>query len=124
MIGVGIILIITFQFISFIGPTLEPHLRKLNVTPAGVSLILFLMNLMECLCPPIVCWISGLRINQLSIIAVGQLIFFVGFTLLGPTVFLPINPSVLLSTIAVVIIGIANAMAIVPSHECLVKIAM
>lgn len=102
---------------GFLDPTLEPHFRTFGVTPQIVGFIFLIMSAAYAMASPVIGWISGRVMNTLPIIITGLLITAMGFFLLGPSDFLRLPPSPLVSVFAMAVIGIAFSLALIPTFE-------
>jgi len=124
VLAVGTVVVICSNTISFLDPTIEPHFREMNVSPSYVSIVFLLMSVAYTICSPIVGWFAGYWDNKFPLMAIGLLISAGGLFLLGPSILLPIDPSLALSITAMVIIGISYAIAFIPTFECLLDTVM
>ena len=112
------------QTISFLDPTIEPHFRSMNLSPTYVSLVFLLLSGAYTIFSPIVGWFGSHIDNKFPIMAFGLFLSCDGLLLLGPSILLPIQPSLWLSIVSMVIIGIGYAIAFIPTFETILEVAM
>ena len=124
VIVVGIIVVFISQTISFLDPTIEPHFRSMNLSPTYVSLVFLLLSGAYTIFSPIVGWFGSNIENKFPIMAFGLFLSCDGLLLLGPSILLPIQPSLWLSIVSMVIIGIGYAIAFIPTFETILEVAM
>ncbi|CAG2163322.1 unnamed protein product [Oppiella nova] len=121
---VGIVVVLVSQTISFLDPTVEPHFRDLNISPEYVSIVFLLLSAAYTVFSPIVGWFSGYFDNKFPIMALGMFLTSVGLLLMGPSFLIPLEPSLLISVGAMGLIGVAYAIAFIPTFESILDIAL
>jgi MFS family permease len=121
---VGSVVVIVSQTISFLDPTVEPHFREMNISPEYVSIVFLLLSAAYTITSPIVGWFSGLVENKFPIMALGLLLSSFGLLFIGPSFLIPLNPSLLISIASMALIGVAYAIAFIPTFEALLDIAL
>ncbi|XP_054156691.1 MFS-type transporter SLC18B1-like [Oppia nitens] len=121
---VGLIVMLVSQTISFLDPTIEPHFREMNISPEYVSIVFLLLSATYTVCSPLVGWFSGYFDNKFPIMALGMLVTGIGLLLIAPSFLLPIQPSLLLSVASMGLVGVAYAVAFIPTFESLLDLAL
>jgi MFS family permease len=121
---VGSVVVIVSQTISFLDPTVEPHFREMNISPEYVSIVFLLLSAAYTITSPIVGWFSGLVDNKFPIMALGLLLSSCGLLLLGPSFLIPLDPTLLMSIASMALIGVAYAIAFIPTFEAILDIAL
>ena len=121
---VGIVVVLVSQTISFLDPTVEPHFREMNISPEYVSIVFLLLSATYTISSPIVGWFSGYFDNKFPIMALGMFLTCDGLLLMGPSFLIPLDPSILLSVASMALIGIAYALAFIPTFESILDIAL
>lgn len=124
MIVVGVVVVVICQTTSFLNPTVEPHLNAMNVSPVYVGIAFLLLFLTYTLCAPIIGLLSGKVDNKFAIMALGLFLSSHALLLLGPSSFIPINASLWLSMSSMAFLGLAYAVAFIPTFESILEIAM
>ena len=124
VIVVGIVVIIISQAIAFLNPTLEPHFREMDIGPEFVSLVFLVLSGAYTISSPIVGWFASYWDNKFPIMALGLFLSCLALLLLGPSILIPLDPTLWLSVLSMVIIGIAYAIAFIPTFESILDIAM
>lgn len=121
---VAVVVAVVSQSAGFLDPTLEPHFRQYNLGTNVVGFVFLAMSLSYAILSPFVGWIASKMENKLPLMIVGLLVSAVGLALLGPAWFLPLEPTVWLSVMAVVLMGFAHAIAFIPTFESILDIAI
>ena len=92
--------------IGFLQAVLEPHIRPLNLTPFEIGLMFVLNGLTYAICAPIVGFVTDKGLPERVSTAIGSLLVVVAFLLIGPSPLLPIENSLPLCIIALIIHGL------------------
>lgn len=105
---------------GFLQTGLEPHLRRMNMSPINISLIWVLLGAFYGLASPL----GGLicdRFSSSAVAIVGALLMILSFTIIGPLPFLPITMSTSLVILSIIFIGISIAFEFVSGFSCACK---
>lgn len=121
---VALVVAIVSQSAGFLDPTLEPHFRQYDLGANVVGFIFLAMSLSYAILSPFVGWAASKMDNKSPLMIAGLLLSAVGLVLLGPSWFLPLEPTVWLSSLAVVLMGFAHAIAFIPTFESILDIAI
>lgn len=121
---VAVVVAVVSQSAGFLDPTLEPHFRQYNLGTNVVGLVFLAMSLAYAILSPFVGWAASKMDNKMPLMIAGLLLSAVGLALLGPAWFLPIGPTIWLSTLAVVLMGFAHAIAFIPTFESILDLAI
>ncbi|KAG8192957.1 hypothetical protein JTE90_028080 [Oedothorax gibbosus] len=124
VVVVCLILAVASQAQGFIDPTLEPHMRQYNLDTSIIGLLFLLLSAAYAISSPIVGWVSGKVENKYPIMIVGLILVTLAMLLLGPSDFLPIDGSLWLSIVALILLGFSFAAAYVPTFESMFIAAM
>lgn len=92
----------TSASIGFISATLEPHLRDFNLTPVVLGVIFVINGGIYALTAPFFGWLIDKYVNPKFVTIAGSLIICIGFMLIGPAPFIPLE-----TTLWVVVPGLA-----------------
>jgi MFS family permease len=122
--AVSVVVAVVSQSSGFLDPTLEPHFRQYQLGTNVVGFVFLAMSLAYAILAPIVGWIASKMDNTFPLMIVGLLVSAAGLVLLGPAWFLPLEPTVWLSFLAVVLMGFAHAIAFIPTFEAILDIAL
>lgn len=121
---VCMVVVIVSQSQGFLDPTVEPHFRQYGLGTHFVGFVFLLMSAAYAILSPIVGWIAGKIENKFPLMIIGLIISAVGLALIGPSSFIGMEPSAGLSSVAMVIMGLAYAVAFIPTFECLLVFAI
>ena len=121
---VCLVVVIVSQSQGFLDPTVEPHFRQYGLGTHFVGFVFLLMSAAYAILSPIVGWIAGKIENKFPLMIIGLIISAVGLALIGPSSFIGMQPSAGLSSFAMVIMGLAYAVAFIPTFECLLVFAV
>ncbi|XP_021345597.1 MFS-type transporter SLC18B1-like isoform X2 [Mizuhopecten yessoensis] len=111
---------------SILDPTLEPHLEEFNLSSELIGLLFLLMAAVYAIASPIWGWISDRVKDSRIILVFGCLMSTGGMLLLGPSTLLGFEKDyneLWLNIVSLVIIGVADSAAIIPTFDLLFKIA-
>lgn len=121
---VCMVVVIVSQSQGFLDPTVEPHFRQYGLGTHFVGFVFLLMSAAYAILSPFVGWIAGKIENKFPLMIIGLIISAVGLALIGPSSFIGMEPSAGLSSFAMVIMGLAYAVAFIPTFECLLVFAI
>ena len=122
--AISLVVVIVSQSQGFLDPTVEPHFRQYGLGTGFVGLVFLLMSLAYALLSPITGWIATKMENKYPLMFIGLMLSAFGLILLGPSWFIPLTPDVWISTISMVIMGFAYAVAFIPTFECILDLAI
>lgn len=123
VINSGVIIVVA-QLLSFLDPTVEPHLRSIGLGTNLVSLIFLILSATYTLSSPFIGWFSQMVPNKFQIMAVGLLLLGLEFLFLGPAEMIPIETNFTQTAIVMALIGISYSIAFIPTFETLNNLAM
>ncbi|KAK9738924.1 Major Facilitator Superfamily [Popillia japonica] len=110
---------------GFLDPTLEPHLRKFNLSAGNMGLIFLLLSAMYGIFSPVWGFISDKITNYWYLMSMG--LFFNSFSLLflGPSPVLPfLEQTIFLNILSLSALGIFVAMAVIPTYQGILDSAL
>jgi MFS family permease len=81
----------TSASIGFLGATLEPHLRQFNLSPVLLGMVFVINGAMYALTAPVWGWMVDKWLNPKIAAFIGSVLIVIGFSLIGPASFLPIE---------------------------------
>lgn len=84
-------IIVTSMSIGFLQATLEPHLRQFGLSPIVLGLMFVINGGTYALSAPVWGWLCDKYIPPKTVTIIGTLLVAVGFCLVGPAPFIPIN---------------------------------
>lgn len=120
---VCLVVVTTSNLIGFLDPTIEPHLREINIRPEFVGLLFVLLSTTYTVFSPLVGWFAGKLNNKFGLMSFGLLLGCDGLLLLGPSSLVPLDASVSLIVFAMGLIGVAYSIAFIPTFECILDLA-
>nr|XP_027198550.1 uncharacterized protein LOC113792803 [Dermatophagoides pteronyssinus] len=123
VINSGVIIVVA-QLLSFLDPTVEPHLRSIGLGTNLVSLIFLILSATYTLSSPFIGWFSQMVPNKFQIMAVGLLLLGLEFLFLGPAEMIPIETNFTQTAIVMALIGISYSIAFIPTFETLNNLAI
>ncbi|XP_026680170.1 uncharacterized protein LOC113467894 [Diaphorina citri] len=88
---IAITVVIASNVWAFLDPTLEPHLRDLNLSSSEMGFVFLLFSALYGIFSPFWGYIADKIDNHWSMMVTGLLLTTVGLLLLGPSGFLPYN---------------------------------
>lgn len=110
---------------AFLDPTLEPHLRKFNLTTNSVGLIFLLFSALYGLSSPLWGWVADKNDNHWSMMVIGLFMCTIGLLLLGPCPYIQfLKPSIWLIIVALSILGVSVALALLPTFQGILRSAV
>lgn len=92
--------------IGFLQATLEPHLRPLKLSPLQMGLMFVLNGATYALSAPCWGWLCDKKLSPRGVTAFGALVVVVAFTFVGPMPFLPLDTSLPMCIVSLVVHGI------------------
>lgn len=119
-------IVIAAMIWSILDPTLEPHLEEFNLSSELIGLLFLLMAAVYAIASPFWGRISDKMTDSRPILVIGCLMSSGGMLLLGPSTLLGFQQDdniLWLNVVSLVIIGIADSAAIIPTFDLLFKIA-
>ncbi|KAL3281190.1 hypothetical protein HHI36_004407 [Cryptolaemus montrouzieri] len=127
VVVIGLVVVFASSTWSFLDPTLEPHLRKFNLTPEKVGLIFLLFSALYALSSPLWGWLADKIDNHWSMMVIGLYFCTIGLLLLGPSPYIPfLNSfkSLWLIIIALCLLGVSVALTLLPTFRGILTSAM
>jgi len=121
---ISLVVVVVSQSQGFLDPTVEPHFRQYNLGTSFVGVVFLLMSFAYAILSPITGWIATKMDNKYPLMIIGLLLSALGLVLLGPSWFIPMTPNVWISTISMIIMGFAYAVAFIPTFECILDLAI
>jgi MFS family permease len=106
---------------GFLDPTIEPHFRQYGIAPEYVGLVFLTMSAAYTISSPISGWFAGRIENKAPLMVIGLMVTSFGYVLLGPSKFLGLEPSFWLSSISMMILGLAYSLAFIPTFETILE---
>jgi len=104
---------------TFMDPTLEPHLRQFGITPVKLGLVFLAAACSYTTTSLIVGWISAKFQEKMIFMVLGLLLIAAGYLVLAPAPFLNLPSNMTVNTIAVVLTCIGIAVAFIPTFEAI-----
>ncbi|XP_074027066.1 MFS-type transporter SLC18B1 isoform X2 [Leptinotarsa decemlineata] len=121
----GTVVVIVSSTWSFLDPTLEPHLRRFDLSPEHMGLVFLLFSALYGISSPAWGWLADKVNNHWSMMIMGLVMCTIGLLLLGPCPILPFyNEGVWLDLIALSILGISVALALIPTFQGILTSAL
>ncbi|KAI5704783.1 hypothetical protein M8J76_002683 [Diaphorina citri] len=122
---IAITVVIASNVWAFLDPTLEPHLRDLNLSSSEMGFVFLLFSALYGIFSPFWGYIADKIDNHWSMMVTGLLLTTVGLLLLGPSGFLPYNENVLwLNLVSLSIIGVSVSLTLMPTFKGLLQCAI
>lgn len=109
----------TFMW-SILDPTLEPHLRKFQLTPELIGIIFLVMAAAYAVTAPLWGWISDKVTDQRPLLVIGFLFACLGSLLIGPSPLIGLDQDyyqLWLVVLALVILGASASLSSVPTFD-------
>ncbi|XP_030765436.1 MFS-type transporter SLC18B1-like isoform X3 [Sitophilus oryzae] len=120
-----LIIIISSMTSSFLEPTLEPHLRKFNLTPSQVGLMFLFLTASYGIFSPIIGWLTDKLNNYSWLMTSSLLCSSVVLLFLGPSpIFSQIKDSIWLNIVVLIALGILIAMSLMPTYQYILDSSM
>lgn len=120
---IGSIIVVASNTWSFLDPTLEPHLSRLNLSSYHIGLIFLLFAALYGIFSPLWGWAADKLDNHWSMMVIGLLLSAVGLLMLGPSPLLEMETSLLMDILGLCIIGISVALTLMPTFKAILKCA-
>uniref|UniRef100_A0A224XNB2 Putative mfs-type transporter slc18b1-like protein n=1 Tax=Panstrongylus lignarius TaxID=156445 RepID=A0A224XNB2_9HEMI len=122
---IGAIIVVASNTWSYLDPTLEPHLSRLNLTSYQIGLIFLLFAALYGIFSPIWGWVADKLVSHWGMMVIGLLLSSVGLLLLGPTPMLRshIGSELWMDILGLCIIGISVALTLMPTFKAILKCA-
>ncbi|CAG9768967.1 unnamed protein product [Ceutorhynchus assimilis] len=112
------LLIVTSMTISYLDPTLEPHLRKFELSASQVGLMFLLLSGTYGLSSPMWGWLSDKMKDYTWIMTTGLFCSSVVLLFLGPSPVLTfVEDSICLNAVALSALGVSTGMALIPTYQ-------
>ncbi|XP_065163951.1 MFS-type transporter SLC18B1-like [Atheta coriaria] len=108
-------IIVTSMSIGFLQATLEPHLRQFGLSPIVLGLMFVINGGTYALSAPVWGWLCDKYIPPKTVTIIGTLLVAVGFCLVGPAPFIPINTSMGVTICGLVLHGLGMGAQLVAS---------
>ncbi|OXA37015.1 MFS-type transporter SLC18B1 isoform X2 [Folsomia candida] len=101
--------------IGFLGATLEPHLRRFELTPLEIGLMFIIYGAVYAITAPLFGWFCDRVASPIYVLLFGAILIFTGFLLIGPAPFIPIDTIVWVTAVGLVIMGLGLSAILVAS---------
>ncbi|KAK3706561.1 hypothetical protein RRG08_055001 [Elysia crispata] len=106
--------------ISFIDPTLSPHLEQFDLSPLLIGLVFTIAPALYGISAPLFGYLSDTKGYIFSILILGNLGNGISYLLLGPSPYLPFLPSKLwVVIIGMTLLGLCIGAAVIPTVKCM-----
>ncbi len=102
---------------GFISATLEPHIRQFDLSNLVVGFIFICNGGMYAISSPFWGYLVDKGFDEKILSFIGAIIILAGFLIVGPVSFLPIDPTVTLVVIGLILHGIGTGGILVPSFS-------
>ncbi|XP_050389568.2 uncharacterized protein LOC126808695 [Patella vulgata] len=112
---------------SVLDPCLEPHLEEFNLTPATIGAVFLLLSASYALSCALCGWIAEKLPDNRLLMIPGFILCGVAHCLLGPSSLFGFDPSfnqLWLIILALILLGAAMSMSIIPSYDIIMEIAI
>ncbi|GJQ84861.1 hypothetical protein Trydic_g481 [Trypoxylus dichotomus] len=110
---------------GFLDPTLEPHLRKFNLSAGNMGLIFLLLSAMYGIFSPFWGFISDKIKNYWYLMSLGLLFNSISLLFLGPSPILPfLEQTILFNILSLSALGVFVAMAVIPTYQGILDSAL
>ncbi|KAF5270508.1 hypothetical protein FQA39_LY08386 [Lamprigera yunnana] len=120
----GVVVVVSCVW-AFLDPTLEPHLRELNLSSEQIGLIFLLFSALYGISSPFWGWLTDKLNNHWSMMIWGMLFSSFALLLLGPFPYIPFLQNTLwLNLVALSLLGVFVALALLPTFQSLLKSAI
>ncbi|KAH9395762.1 hypothetical protein TYRP_020499, partial [Tyrophagus putrescentiae] len=120
----GFVIVVVAQLLSFLDPTLEPHLRLIGLAPHYVSLAFLIMSATYTLSSPVIGWISNVVHNKFQLMSIGLFLLGIEFVLLGPSEIFQLETSFTQTAVTMAFIGVSYSIAFIPTFETLLALSI
>lgn len=120
----GFVIVILAQLLSFLDPTMEPHLRQIGLAPHYVSLVFLIMSATYTLSSPVIGWISTVVPNKFQLMSIGLFLLTIEFLFLGPIDLFQIDTTFTQTAVTMAFIGVSYSIAFIPTFETLLALAI
>nr|XP_018903402.1 PREDICTED: MFS-type transporter SLC18B1-like [Bemisia tabaci] len=122
---IGLVVMVASTVWAFLDPTLEPHLRELNLTSTEMGLIFLLFSALYGLSSPLWGWLADRLDHHWGMMVVGLLFSTVALLLLGPSPIIAYSRNTLFSNLfALCLIGVSVSLTLMPTFKSLLKCAL
>ncbi|GLG92742.1 MFS-type transporter SLC18B1, partial [Gryllus bimaculatus] len=109
------IIVVTSMSIGFLQATLEPHLRRFGLSPVVLGLMFVINGGTYALTAPCFGWLCDQRVLPKAVTACGCLAIVIGFSLVGPAPFFPMDTELPVTILGLVCHGLGIAAQLVAS---------
>ena len=120
----GFVIIVVAQLLSFLDPTMEPHLRQIGLAPHYVSLVFLIQSATYTLSSPVIGWISNVVPNKFQLMSIGLFLLSIEFLFLGPSEIFQMETSFTQTAVTMAFIGVSYSVAFIPTFETLLALSM
>ncbi|XP_060518958.1 MFS-type transporter SLC18B1-like [Cylas formicarius] len=110
-------IVVTSMSIGFLQATLEPHLRVFHLAPIVLGLMFVINGGVYAVTAPGYGWICDHLCSPKPVIAFGTVLVAIGFCLIGPAPFIPVQTTLWLSIAGLVLHGLGMAAQLVASFS-------
>lgn len=116
-----LVIVISSNAWSFLDPTLEPHLRQLNLTSRETGIVFLIFSAFYGIFSPVWGYVGDKCNNHWSMMAIGLLGTAVSLVILGPSPILVIESTLLINVIALCMLSISVSMSLAPTFKSLLE---
>jgi MFS family permease len=114
-VAVPLLAVVVLEICTGVLPVLlEPHLRQFNIGPVGTGLMFLLYGSVYAITAPVWGAICDRLKQPMHVTLVGTILIFIGFALIGPAPYIPLDPNLWLTAGGLVCVGLgygANAVS-------------
>ncbi|CAH0558248.1 unnamed protein product, partial [Brassicogethes aeneus] len=114
-------IVVTSISIGFLQATLEPHLRKFNLSPVVLGLMFVINGGIYALSAPVFGWLCDKFCTPKCVTIFGTILVAIAFCLIGPAPFIPVQTTLWLTIAGLVCHGLGMAAQLVASFSDALK---
>jgi len=124
IIIVTLVVVVASNTWSFLDPTLEPHLREFELSAKQISLFFLLSSVFYGLSSP--CWgyLADKMTQTWILMVTGLLVSGFGLILIGPSPILPLDNSIWINVVALILLGLSISLTLLPTFEAMLDFAI
>ncbi|XP_033123375.1 MFS-type transporter SLC18B1-like [Anneissia japonica] len=115
-IGLLSMFLSSFSF-TVLEPTLSPAMEQFMLSPVEIGLVFLLLGLVYGSTAPFFGWLSEKRASPRLLVICGNVLFCLGYIMLGPWPPLNLKSSVPLICVGIILVSIAFGLAFSPSYQ-------
>lgn len=107
--------VVTATAMGYYSATLEPHIRGFGLSSVDVGFVFIISGGTYALIAPVIGYVCDTGLNPKKIMIIGTILTVISYSLVGPAPFMPLQKSMVLVVIGLVIQGVALGMICVPT---------